>query len=242
MVATKMRFGISKFSYVAVLSILSLAACGGDDGKNGVRPDSAPTVDTPPMSQCTAESTYTPAFMSSGAGQFAINYPATTGTNAAPHTISFGGGMNADIDALRIFLFQGFGPFATGDKEIKAGTFQLTGDDAKFSSCGACVLVATNVSQQNGTTDWYMANAGTLELTSVGGAAFNGQFTGTLMNGTFVHVGKDGMGLPSDMTADTCATAVTSASFNVMMMAGTATGKTGDDLIIAKRQAVLSTL
>jgi hypothetical protein len=220
----------AKFSILTLcaLPIIPIAlACGGDDdsGKITVQPDSG-MPDAAVI--CTALPSY--AGVATGSNtQFATNYPASgSGSSAQPHVQSYLGAMNADIDALRLLLFGGFGGFGSGD--IKPGTYQLTGDDAAFSTCGACVLVATDVTQ-NGQADWYMANSGSLTLTMAGGGS-NTTLSGSLSNVNLVHVGKDADGLPTDTTVDSCVTSIPSASFTATLKA--------PQMATGKREALLS--
>jgi len=224
----------AKFSIftVAALPIIPIAlACGGDDGGGGkimIQPDSGTSPDAAVV--CTALPSY--AGVASGSNtQFATNYPASgTGSSAQPHVQSYLGAMNADIDALRMLLFGGFGGFGSGD--IKPGTYTLGGDEAKFSSCGLCVMIGTDVTQ-SGQADWYMASGGSITLTMAGGGS-NTTLSGSLSNVNFVHVGKDADGLPTDSTVDNCVSSIPSANFTATLKAPMmATGKR--EALLSKR-------
>jgi hypothetical protein len=221
----------AKFSIftVAALPLIPIAlACGGDDdgGKIMVQPDSA-MPDAPVI--CSALPSY--AGVAAGSNtQFATNYPASgSGSSAQPHVQSYLGAMNADIDALELLLFGGFGSFSGGD--IKPGTYQLTGDETKFSSCGACVLIGTDVTQ-SGQADWYMASGGSITLTMAGGGS-NTTLSGSLSNVNFAHVGKDADGEPTDSVVDSCVSSIPSANF-------TATLRAPSMMAGGKRSALLS--
>jgi hypothetical protein len=221
----------AKFSILTIcaLPIIPIAlACGGDDGDSGkitVQPD-ASMPDAAVI--CTALPSY--AGVATGSNtQFATNYPASgTGSAAQPHVQSYLGAMNADIDALRLLLFGGFGGFGSGD--IKPGTYQLTGDETAFSTCGACVLVGTDVTQ-SGQADWYMATSGSITLTMAGGGS-NTTLSGSLTGVNFAHVGKDADGLPTDTVVDTCVTSIPSANFTATLRA--------PSMATGKREALLS--
>ena len=225
----------AKFSIfaVAAMPLIPIALACGDDGGGKIKvPDAKVFNDAPPDAPtlCTAESSYpTPSF---GSNQFATNYPASgSGSSAQPHVISYGGALNADIDALRLILFQGYGGFGSGD--IRPGTYTITGADTKFSTCGICVLVQTNNMGQT-FADWYAATSGTVTLTSTGTNG-TGTFSGSLSNVSLVHVGKDAMGLPADTTASNCTSTIPTANFTATLMAGSATGKPSDPLALRRR-------
>jgi hypothetical protein len=205
-----MRTKMSKLT----LACVPIIACGGGGGGGG--PDAhiilhdSTSIDAPKA--CTAAMTYAPTFGSNG--QKATNHPASgSGSNAIPHRQTWIGGMNADQDVLDIELYAGFGSFTGGD--IKTGTFPLTSENL-YSTCGACVLIVTNVTMTT-IGDWYMATGGSLTLSSV-----SGNLTGTLSNVTFAHVGSDAMGAPTDTAVGDCNSAVSAASFNTPLIAGSA--------------------
>jgi hypothetical protein len=208
----------AKFSIFTILTlpIIPIAlACGGDDdsGKITVQADAAAIPDM--AINCTALPSY--AGVATGSGtQLATDFPASgTGSSAQPHVESYLGAMNADIDALRLLLYAGFGGFGSGD--IAPGTYQLTGDETAFSTCGLCVLVGTDVTK-DGQADWYMATGGSITLTMAGGGS-NTTLSGSLTGVNFAHVGKDGDGLPTDTVVDSCVTSIPSANFMATLKA-----------------------
>jgi hypothetical protein len=220
----------AKFSIltIAALPLIPIAlACGGDDGDSGkitVQPD-ASMPDAAVI--CTALPSY--AGIASGSNtQFATNYPASgSGSSAQPHVQSYLGAMNADIDALRLLLYGQFGGFGSGD--IRPGTYTLGGDEAKFSTCGLCVLVGTDVTQ-SGQADWYMATGGSITLTMAGGGS-NTTLSGSLTGVNFAHVGKDADGLPTDSVVDSCVTSIPSANFTATLRAPSAVTGKGEALL-----------
>lgn len=228
----------AKFSIltIAALPIIPIAlACGGDDGDGGkimVQPDSG--MVTPDAAViCTALPSY--AGVAAGSNtQFATDYPASgSGSAAQPHVQSYLGALNADIDALRLLLYGGFGGFGSGD--IKPGTYTLGGDEGKFSTCGLCVLVGTDVTM-SGQADWYMATGGSITLTMAGGGSGT-TLSGSLTNVNFAHVGKDAQGLPTDAVVDTCVSSIPSANFTATLRAPSmVTGK--GEALLSKRYTV----
>jgi hypothetical protein len=215
----------AKFSLftVAALPLIPVAlACGGgdDSGKIMIQPD-AGMPDAPVV--CTAAPSY-PGVAAGSGTQAARNYPASgTGSSAMPRVVDYQGAINADIDVLRLLLFSGVGNFSGGD--IKTGTFQLSGSESTFNTCGTCVFVLTDVTR-TGFSDWYQADGGTLTITTAGAGAGD-TIAGSLSNVTFRHVGKDADGLPTATTVDNCVTMIPSANFSAVMMAPPmmATGK-----------------
>jgi hypothetical protein len=205
-------------------STIYVIACGPGGGTkidSGIHivPDSPTGSGTPDAPNgsgaCTADGTYAPPAFGSNNSQ-ATNYPADQ-TMMAPHEQVLIGPMNGDPDALAVFLFAGFGGFGSGD--IANGTYTITGDDAAWSTCGICLVVATNIGSDGSVTDYYTANSGTLTLTSV-----TGHLAGSISNASFIHVAAGSNSQPSDPPAvDSCTTSVSSASFNTPLMAGSAT-------------------
>jgi hypothetical protein len=175
-----------------------------------VTPDAAVTI-------CTADPSYG-AFTAAGTAK---------DTAGPPHTIEYALrlGVNSPFDALFVDLFAGSGAFSTGD--IRTGTFSITGDDARPSTCGVCVLVVTDVVTSGSSfvsfADYYAATSGTVTLTSVdihhiasdGFAHLTGSLSVTLR-----HVGRDSQDQPTDTIVDNCATFVT-GNFDAKLTAGT---------------------
>lgn len=128
-------------------------------------------------------------------------------------------GWAAPIDAqmkptlLSLELYAGAGAF-TGSKTIKTGTFQLSGDEVNYATCGVCVLLYTQFDSQMMTiVDSYMATGGTVKLTSV-----NGTLTGTITDATFEHVQIDPDTFESTPDPSMCKSALTSVSFSDAIM------------------------
>jgi hypothetical protein len=115
---------------------------------------------------------------------------------AAPTIVWATYALNADPDTLKVDLYAGVGVFANA---ITAGTYQLTGDELAYSTCGACVhLTAAGA---GGVTQDYMATGGTLTITAVAPT-----LQATLTNVTFEHVTIAGS--ESTPVGDGCLSAV----------------------------------
>lgn len=177
---------------------------GSSGSGNGSGSGDDPTMPPPDAARfCTTLVSYPPP----GAGR-AVDYAATTD---APHVIYFNTALDQNPlrDYLVISLYAGYGVFTGGD--IRTGAFSLSGAETRASTCGACVMIATDA-QQSSVTEWYVAQSGTLTLTSVNVAS--GQFAGTLSNVTFYHFTIDGSGAATDYIADQCTTVIPSATLS----------------------------
>ena len=108
------------------------------------------------------------------------------------------------FDVLALDLFRGYTAFTQPD-EIRTGTFTIGPEDAKYDTCGICIIIYANVDRTTfRETQTYMADSGTLTLTSV-----NGRVSGSMANVHFRHVNIDdtdpdgnGPGTPSFATTD----------------------------------------
>lgn len=202
-------------------SLLLAAACGGDDGDT-VNPsiDASNNIDAPtaidaPQANCTIS---TANFGDKGALQGnAIFRPGQMANSANDDELDFFAALEAapPTDFLQIQLYAGYGVFGTG--AVTPGTYQLTGDETNFATCGACVIITTDVTQ-NSAGDNYMATGGTLTVTTAGTA--NGQMlVGSLSNVTLTHVNIDDTTGETTAVGDGCNTQITSASFSGTLMA-----------------------
>jgi hypothetical protein len=208
----------AKFSIltVAAMPLIPVAlACTGDDGGHhiSVQPDAAATQPDAPVN-CTAAESYAGLLTGSAAPQRGTNYPAAgSGSDASVHRIVGTARLSPEVppDVLFMDLYANYGVFAGGD--IKTGTFYLNGDETSYSSCGACVLIAADVTQ-NAITDWYMASGGQVDITAVSGT----NITGSLKDVTFrrVKTGTDG-GPTDDATGDCANVKIPTGDFNIML-------------------------
>jgi hypothetical protein len=90
-------------------------------------------------------------------------------------------------DLFIVELYNGFAPFANG---LAAGTYEITGDQTDYNLCGACVGVFANLPDQQAPEMVYIAQSGTLVITSVEGN-FAGSFTPSGATASFVGFSGD---------------------------------------------------
>lgn len=160
------------------------AACGGGSSAPPTTVDGpGGTSDGPVSGACTAAASYSAAAATSNGAFFGCE---TAGCAIADAEVVFvDAQLNTDAtpDLLAIELYK-LGVFANG---ITTGTFQLTGAEANYATCGACVLIYTDFDQGAGMiADSYMATGGSLTITSL-----SPMVTGSLSNVTFTHVDID---------------------------------------------------
>lgn len=183
-----------------LLSTSALAACG-DDGGSGVRVDARPVGMDAPV-ECQAEAAYgMPTLADSFAGR---------DVETMPEVVYYNGSMNTDYDDLTIELYKGFGAFTK--TEIEPGTIQLTGDEADYYTCGACVLIYANWNRDTEEAAMiYLAIGGTLTISQV-----TPNIQGTLLNASFVHVDIDEEGA-STPSPDACASSIEQVAFDAVV-------------------------
>ena len=123
-------------------------------------------------------------------------------------------------DLIELELYGGEGVFAGGP--VRTGTFQLTGDETRYSSCGACLLLL--VDRDPGSlqpASYFMPLSGRLRLDAV-----DGHLAGALEDVTLRHVtidltdpdGPGGTLEPSLLTTDVpggCQTHIGRAAFDL---------------------------
>ncbi len=123
--------------------------------------------------------------------------------------------LNADAlpDGFDLQLYGGSGVFTTSG--VATGTYQLTGAETDYATCGACALLDGNIDTSSGTpAQTYMASAGMLNLTSI-----TGNLTGTLTNATFAAVVIDPTTFESTPDGSNCAVSIDSLSFSAPITA-----------------------
>jgi hypothetical protein len=167
---------------------------GGPDGGSG-------------SNRCQAPSSYGAATVSQESGAY---FPSSS---TAPDEVGYAGAIAAK-DVLTLWLLDGEPPFASG---FEPGMFDLSGQNA-LTSCGTCVLIAAdcnncNVSNGQGVGSWYIANAGTLTLTTF----TTSNIAGKLANATLTHVDIDFTNGATTAAGDGCTTHVTSVSFSAAL-------------------------
>jgi hypothetical protein len=85
-------------------------------------------------------------------------------------------------DYIQLELWDATGPFAAGT--VTTGTFQITGTDAAYATCGVCVRGMGD--KGTGNQKEYFATSGTVDVTAVG--AGGATFSATLTNIGLVEV------------------------------------------------------
>ena len=194
-------------------SIFVLAAavgCGGGKKGPNVLPDSAPQPDSPDQVACRLADTGTATALMQAAGFDSSNNPDT-----AEFVVQTDINSDAAPDVATILLFDGFGVFAPmGPIPPGQQTIQITGDEAQFQTCGACILAGTDADAEGNFMDDYLVTSGTLNITSV----TNQRIEGTITNATFTHVDIDGMTAVSTPNASGCTANIGTIAFNVVPM------------------------
>jgi 5'-nucleotidase len=109
-------------------------------------------------------------------------------------------------DLIWFELYDGYGVFANG---IKPGTYQLTGDELGYDTCGLCVTYTADYDLDNGS--WlqdYMATGGTVVIEEV-----TPRFKGSFSNLTFARADIDGS-TGATTLFDDCTSAIGGGTFD----------------------------
>lgn len=160
----------------------ALAACGGGSGSND-----APAVDAGPAADAntngqadagtnTVACTVVPDFKDLGAIDGSVIADAENEYLSIDAVVNVG----PPQDLYVIELFGGYGAMTDG---LATGTFTLSGDETNYNTCGVCVSVLAEFDPMTGPTMTYIAQSGTVTITSV-----EGTFAGTFV--------PDGAGVP----------------------------------------------
>jgi hypothetical protein len=106
----------------------------------------------------------------------------------------------ASPDEVYVEMWDKYGAF--NGVAAHTGTFTLSGDDLDYDTCGLCVLVLANVTNNN-PTKWLFATAGTVNITAVG--TNTGQQTAvTITNASFSEITYDQNTGWSKVAGSTC--------------------------------------
>ena len=142
----------------------------------------------------TSFGTFSPTnFVANGTASSGIIYNAALNSDATP-------------DIVRLELFAANTPFPA---DITTGTYQLTGAQLNYATCGVCVLIDANFDFNTENSQFvYMATGGSVTINNV-----TGSISGTLNNVTFqkVTIGSNYVSTP---VGDGCVTSITSLPFN----------------------------
>lgn len=122
-------------------------------------------------------------------------------------------------DVVQLELWDNLGPFKGG--VVRAGTFEIKGDDASLTSCGVCVRALGDKGTEG--AQEFFATSGVVEVESVGG---NGTaFVATIRDITFEQVDT----VSKAVVSDGCASSLTEikVSGTVVAMGGNGGGGGG---------------
>lgn len=160
---------IVKVALIVPFSLLiGLAACSGGGGSTNPGPDGGTDGDAGLL--CPAADDFGD-LGAAGGNTFAQNQYLSVDVELAA----------SPRDLFVVELFEGSAPFEQG---ITTGTFDISGTQTDYNTCGTCVSVWANVEGGNAEMV-YLAQAGTLTITSVEGQ-FTGSFSASGGSSTFV--------------------------------------------------------
>jgi hypothetical protein len=130
-------------------------------------------------------------------------------------SITYIAALNLEQDQVIIQLYRGFGIFQ--GKPIAAGTYELTGEELNYATCGACVRIFGNRPAGSGRpAQDLMATHGTLVVSEIGPAG-SGTFRAELQDADFEHVHIDDTSFESTPVNDGCGTSVSHLGADVPM-------------------------
>jgi hypothetical protein len=195
-------------SMIPVLG-LGLVACGGDDDGGG-------PIDGNPAT-CTVS---TNNFGAKGDLMTAAFFESDP-NNAAVYRIAAQGLLEPaePADIVIVEFYTGYEPFGTeaAPTAVVPGTYQLSGAQLDYATCGVCVRLATNATT-TATEDDYMATGGSVTVAAVGDA-IGETLTLSFSNVTFQHVTIAPMGGQTTPVGDGCTAGIGSASMSGMVQA-----------------------
>src|ERR1700712_731969 len=154
---------MKKFS-IAPMFLAPFLACGGGGGGGthiNVDAHSGSGSGSGSAAPCTASATYGSDFGSAG-DQFAAWDNGSGSAKTAPGVFEeWDANLNADAapDGIRLELYRNSGALTA----IAPGTYQITGDDAQYKTCGVCVRIFADITQTS--ADDYLATSGVVTLT-----------------------------------------------------------------------------
>ncbi len=212
------------------LTALSLVACGGGGGKKANVDANQSGTDSSSGGPDAAEacSVSTASFGDKGVLPGSVTFSADP-ANAASYSIVAATPLETapPSDLLALELFTGFTPFGTSaaPTPVVAGTYELTGEQLDYATCGVCVRLLTNVAADGMFEHDYFPTGGTLTITEVGDAVGE-TFAYSLSNVQWQHVNIDSATFATTSAGDGCTTSMSNASFSGVVAAPTFTGTT----------------
>lgn len=171
----------------------AIDAAMGTDAMVDAAPDAPVVTDTANL--CPAPLTF---------GTVTARSPQAVTEAGPPADIKYSDPLDAAAtpDIFKLVLIDGRGVFASG---YAPGTYTIAAAETKYATCGACVEIFANVDASNNFAAFYMAQSGTLTITSV-----TPRLTGTLSNADLIHLNDD-----DTVNTDGCTTHVDSLAFDV---------------------------
>jgi hypothetical protein len=170
-----------KQAFVLAFVLVGCAAPASDTGgDDGVTPDASTTPDGTPSVTCPLAATVADAGSLSALKSQRCNVPGSMGTKKWYRLSATLPG--APMDVVPLELWDGQGGFAGGT--VRTGTFQITGAELAYSTCGVCLRAAGDKGTAAEKT--YFATGGTVEVTSVGAAGTT--LSAKITNATFAEV------------------------------------------------------
>jgi hypothetical protein len=130
-------------------------------------------------------------------------------------SINYSAQLNAEVtpDGIAINLVDGAGVYADPSRPIEPVTnLGLTGDEANLATCGACVVLLSDVDVLTRSyKEMYIAMGGSITVSSV-----SPRLKGTLTDVTFVQITLDDAGNQTTVP-DGCASHVASFAFDTQV-------------------------
>ncbi|HPH66905.1 MAG TPA: hypothetical protein PLF40_14220 [Kofleriaceae bacterium] len=215
----------AKLLFVVTPAMALLAACGSSkkatpDAKIVLPVDAAPvTIDAPPACEISSPDFGDKGAVTMGGSVYNPGMPAN-GLPAAPYVGMFAPlTATATPDAIFVDFYSGYAPFGTetAPTPLVTGTYQISGDQLNFATCGVCVTAAAKLTQNSNAGD-FMATGGTVDVTMAGNAV-GGTLTLKLTNVTFEQVTIDEATLESTPVGNNCKTKVGNMTYTGVMEA-----------------------
>lgn len=198
-----------------VIPVAALAACGGDDGASLPIDAAGGGIDAPVV--CTVS---TGSFGDKGALTGVATFAAST-MNPALYRIALQAALEGaePTDVLFIDFFTGYEPFGTmtAPTAVLPASYNLSGAQTDFATCGVCVTLGTNATM-TGYDDDYMVTGGTVNLTALGDAVGE-TLTLSVSNLQLQHVNIDPQTGATTSANDGCTTTIANGTFTGMVMA-----------------------
>jgi len=190
---------------ILVSMVFLLGACNGILGIPEVE-----LSETPDAMRCT-----NPTAPAAGYGTVNLN-PTATAVNDVPTRITFRANLDNATrpDRLQLELFDG-SSFGAAGAQPAVGTYDLTGTEISYETCGICARIFTDTDLGGIGVDVYMARQGTLRLTNV-----TGRLAGSLENVVLRHVNITAPNFTTTNHPDGCETTIGRADFDIPLVDG----------------------